>query len=189
MTAIELLDTALKIGLGAAIGAGGSLIAIKLNAQVAADQERRRRRLDIVEKAALDFESTFQVFLRLYSTYNGYLSPPVEPSDSVGVQAMTQVRQETWSKLTEMMSKDVPEALHTLNAIDASLLLVGATDSSKCAEQFRLAATDLQSCLVMINDLFGHPTPSRETVTRLGNEVSRHRLNFYNALRQDYSIL
>jgi len=161
MTTIEVVDTAVKIGLGALIAAAGTFIGIYLKARTAADKERRIRRLDIIERSAQDFEITFQDFLRLYAGYSSYLFPPDEPKDGAGLAAMEQLRKQTWAKLLEKISIEVPTSLNSLHAVDASLLLVGASTSSKCAERFRLAVTDLQSSLVMIGNLEGKPTPSR----------------------------
>ena len=69
MTRLEVIDSAIKIGLGAAISAIASWVAITLTARNEAKKEIHRRRLDVLQQAAVDFEKQSTVFLKLGAVY------------------------------------------------------------------------------------------------------------------------
>src|SRR5262249_22073542 len=60
MTGLELVDTAIKIGLGALIGGGFALLSAGRQHKYELERERMKRRERVLEKIAEEFELAYQ---------------------------------------------------------------------------------------------------------------------------------
>ena len=66
MTALEVVDSAVKIGLGALVAGGFALLASQRQHTHELDRERMKRRERVLEKAAEEFELTYQALSAKY---------------------------------------------------------------------------------------------------------------------------
>src|SRR5277367_4686441 len=73
MTWIEVTDNAIKIGLGALIAGAITLLLSKSSSAHELRKEKIRRRSDMLERIAEDFEKSQTTFLHLYSTFSSYV--------------------------------------------------------------------------------------------------------------------
>ena len=192
MTRLEVVDSAIKIGLGAIIGLVSSIAVSLLTASHERKKEVRRRRLDALEKSAVDFESQTSVFLKLFSAYSTVLimlkqgdaaipaSMAQNPAEAKAALAKT--IKERMKSVWDVVNSEVGPALMELHRIEAVLVTVGANEASKLVERYRLAAVDIQSAVV---DITFEPerVPTLESFTVFMNKAGTARQSFYSQIQ------
>lgn len=195
MTRLEVVDSAIKIGLGAIIGLVSSIAVSLLTASHERKKEVRRRRLDALEKSAVDFESQTSVFLKLFSAYSTVLimlkqgdaaipaSMAQNPAEAKAALAKT--IKERMKSVWDVVNSEVGPALMELHRIEAVLVTVGANEASKLVERYRLAAVDIQSAVV---DITFEPerVPTLESFTVFMNKAGTARQSFYSQIQEDF---
>lgn len=180
MTRLDVIDTAVKIGLGAAITVVGSWFSLWISARNDAKKEIRRRRLDVIQQSAIDFETQSAVFVKLYAAYSSCLIWHAHGDQEMSLRGMNETM-----ALTE---KDVGIALHHLHRLEAQLETVGCSKSSAAAMKYRLAVTDMQSAPRHIVHQVTL-VPKREEFDAIGQRVAGTRAVFYSTLREEFSSI
>ena len=131
----ELLDTIIKIGLGAWIA---GYVAKKI-AQSSQEHEIKKeyfiRRQNLIEQVSEEIEEIYMFFFNLCIYYRGYIdgyNPKISPS------------QNALDKKSEDLNI-IGEHLRKLHVLEGRLILAGIEDGAKCLEQFRHLATDVNN--------------------------------------------
>lgn len=174
MTELEVVDSAVKIGLGAFITAVATIAVTLLHGRHERKTEIRKRRFDLIERLAGDFEQIHPVFIELFSSYATCL----ESTNRLTAEM-------SWKNVAACIVDKVGPALTSLHGLEGRLLLVGAAKSVRALTDYRTAATALQNEVRMIGGTEGPPpTPGRWD--ELGRAVHECRTQFFEALRKEY---
>jgi hypothetical protein len=176
MTTLEIIDSAVKIGLGAAITAVATIVVTMLKARYERRGEISKRRFDLIERLAGEFEQVHSVFIELYAAYATYL----DCSDPIAVEL-------NWTDVRNCIVKKVGPALAALHGLEGRLMLIGALKSVRILGQYRYAFQELQSDVRMIGGSEGQPPSQAHWQTR-GKSVNDCRTEFFDALRKEYEM-
>ena len=131
----ELLDTIVKIGLGAWIA---GFVAKKIADSTQKHEIKKEffvRRQDKIEKVCEEFEEIHMFFLNLCIYYVSYIR---------GYYSKIPVSQKALDKHGEDL-KTIGEHLKKLHVLEGRLILLDIKDGAKCLEQFRHLATDVNN--------------------------------------------
>jgi hypothetical protein len=195
MTRLEVIDSAIKIGLGALIGLVSSVAISFLTARHERKKEVRGRRLNAIEKSAVDFETQTAVFLRLYSSYGTLLIMFNEGDEAIPSSmeknlaeaklARSNVLKERMQTVWNVINNEVGPALLELHRIEAVLVTVGANDASKRVGEYRTAASDLQSAVVDYRYL-PEKLPTHGAFSAIMEKAAVARGSFYAQIQKDF---
>lgn len=131
-----------------------------------------------------DFEKAASAFHKLIARYGSYLSPPAYGR---GTAEFEQVMAKAWDEIGNSLGTDINEALHILHQVEGRLHVTGSVAASKLAESYRVAATDLQSAIVI--PIQNRTRPSPKEWAERGAELIELRKRFCNQLREDIQQL
>ncbi|MBI5766157.1 MAG: hypothetical protein HZA93_00055 [Verrucomicrobia bacterium] len=177
MTRLEVIDSAVKIGLGAMIGGVSALLLAWFNARHQTNSEIRKRRLDLLERVATEFEQTHQVVNEIYSCYGSYLDA-VESGDTGRVAI-------AWNTVSDTFLNKSAAAFSKLVDNEGRLMLLGMTDAVKALNAYRIAATLLQNQIRHPSDGQG-PLITSHSFGQLILEIVKKRSDLYSALKATY---
>lgn len=173
MTKLEVFDTAVKIGLGAALTGIFSFLLARRDHSHELDKEVMRRRQDLLERISSDFEAFHQVVIEIYTAHathrNSLEALKIEPGKGP-----------VNDKLHEAISRLTP-ALKHCHTLEGQLMLLGMSEAASRLMSYRLAVTDLQS----LPGLFGSG-PSAEEFKKMTNACAVLRNEFYAILQKFY---
>jgi hypothetical protein len=171
-TALEILDSAIKIGLGAVIGGVTTYWTTKLNFFREIEKGRIIRRREVFE-AVNDHCTLFTHALRSYwALMADWCDSNNQPAD-----ARAKLRVEA-----EKAGKKLYEAFHELTSAEGKLLLLGLPD---VRSQLRDYGTYAQRFYAEVH--IGKEKLSEEQMDKLRDEMRRHHEEFMSALSTAYS--
>jgi len=173
MTRLEVLDDAVKIGLGAAI----TLVGVLATNHHQRKREFQNRRMDVIQKGANEFQKASEVFIQFYAAYAAYLLPRI--------QSNAEARDLAWEKVFQIMMNDISPALLSMISLEASLTVVGAKKSAKLIADFRSHATAVQSMAVP-SDGGSEKAPSLQQFGDTWNKAEKSSKVVFDALESDY---
>lgn len=135
LTRLEVIDDAVKIGLGAAI----TLAGLVLTSRHQRISEIRKRRLDTIEKTSVEFGGLSEVFTRLQALYGTYLRFFLanDPDSAEGLEELR-------TQIKDMFTKEVNPAVLGLMGLRSRLIVISADHSAQALNQFIEAATAMQ---------------------------------------------
>ena len=125
---LEIVDSAVKIGLGASIAGLVSLVSLKIANRNDRDREFRSHRIKTIESVAVNVDAFFNAHLQLISKIAWYVERDGRASISVTDEMETSLRQP---------DRDLLNASDGLRIAASSLRLLGAGD---CVSHLRHAA-------------------------------------------------
>lgn len=174
MTTLEIVDSAVKIGLGAAITAVTTIVVTMLRAHHERHAEISKRRFDLIERLAAEFEQIHSVFIELYGAYATCLDCPNPTAAEL-----------SWRDARNCMVKKIVPAVTSLQGLEGRLMLIGALESARILGRYRRAFQELQNEVRMIDGSEG-PPPTIAHWQELGKTVDECKTQFFDALRKDY---
>ena len=174
MTNLDVVDSAVKIGLGALITALAAIATTVIRGRHERKTEVRKRRFDLIERITGEFEQVHSVFIELYSSYATYLNCPN--------RLAAEMKQ---SKVQDSIVNKVGPSLISLHAMEGRLMLIGAKRAVTALVAYRIAATNLQNEVRIFGGSEGAP-PTGPQWEHLGTENHACRSKFFEALRMDY---
>jgi hypothetical protein len=174
---LEVVDDALKIGLGAIIGVVGTLIGTLISNRHQTREELRNRRWDAIQKCTVEFEIATQVFNRLHAHYLVYRQPHN--------QSDYQSRAEKWATAYGILNIEVGAAIQSMQGLESMLVVLGAEESSNQIALFRNRALALQSA-VLVTDSDSPAPPSVEDFKALWQKGLFAKIQALKALQNDF---
>lgn len=174
MTWIEIVDTAIKIGLGAVITAvGGYIILSKTHAREV-KKEKWKRTQDTLEGISKEFEIIHKHLIERATT--NFSIPK-------GIKSMEQLMEKEPSDVdafTFEALEQTKEDFLNLYALEGRLMLLGGRAQQKLMEEYRITATKIEDTPIMSPDVVNEIKPVVE-------ELYQKRSNLYNSISQLYT--
>lgn len=181
------MDTAIKIGLGVLIYGLFDLAKTRMRGERDRARQLRERRLETIQKCAMDFEDTCEVFIDLFAEYAVVLRAP-----EIAAQTRTELRavvpgvvRGRITNVMDLVTRRVGPALKSLHRIEVLLITVGAKNAADATLRYRLAATELQS-EVHDPEVSTEAPPTAERWDELGGRTATVRQEFYEQIRLGY---
>jgi hypothetical protein len=115
LTWIDVADTAVKIGLGAAIAAVASYILAKRTQKHELDREYFRRRQDVIERVSAEFSTIHMAFFNIcidYSSLIDYIHTGLAVGDDTRKRYYQHIR-------------DIGDHLRQMHVLEGQLLVAG----------------------------------------------------------------
>lgn len=164
ITLLDVIDSAVKIGLGAVIG----VIAAKQQHSLELRKDALRRRQDALERIVEDFEAVQRVFVDLYSSFGVHVQFSGKDEAVAAIQGQ---------RVHEIMTTQTIPALQNLHAIEGRLRLFDLTDCASAVNEYRGRVTTFQAAVTLEG-----PLPSEETIDKKAREFGATRQRFYELL-------
>jgi hypothetical protein len=177
-TYLDLVDTAVKIGLGAGISAVSGYLVVRANQSAERMKMFTIRRLDILEKAASHFDEYVGSLSNLIATIDGVrLETP-------GLEKFNLDNEDHQKRYSFIQKNDKKFCEDSQNAtyVVAKLLLLGLKDTATVADNFTKLAQEIRSLVLFELTL---PTDAKIESWRIRARELRER--FYDGLRANYS--
>ena len=168
VTALEVLDDVVKIGLGAAIGLVGAFITRKHDRE----KERARRRSDAIERISADFEAAHAVVTEYYGFMQaGFIDP--------------KLRTVFESRLSELRINKFLPALQALHGLEGRLMLLGLPESAKAMQAYIMLVIEYQN---EAHECLTKGQPDRIAKLPLfGGRLYEHRTALFRSLSTTYA--
>jgi hypothetical protein len=174
VTWIEVVDTAVKIGLSGIIAAAAGYVLAKRGQKHELDSEYFRRRQDVIERVSAEFSAVHMVFFNIcigYSSLIDYIH--------TGLSVDSDTRD-----LYGRHIRDIGENLRKMHVLEGQLLVAGALEATDALRRYRLHATDVNDMLRL-----EHPTKTKEEVHAATEELCRRRDDFFYALSKAFKAI
>ena len=170
-TTPEIIDTAVKIGLGALISASGAYWVAHHNHDRDAEKERLRRRRELLEEVAEQVEHFTHAALRCWSV----------ASEVAGFRDRNQAPPAKRVEVLFARRADLYEAFQQISSAEAKLLLLGEIDAQKLLRDYGEYVGEVRS-----NTHPDHLASVTEfTAHRAG--ILKRRMQFFARLSADYA--
>jgi hypothetical protein len=171
MEALEIADTAIKIGLGALISTGGTWLLAKVNHKSEKDKRRFERRLTKMEQAADEFDTYYDALARLVARLEG-----VRRTDGTG-QLTASARD-----FAKEMDANLVAKRASLTKVICTLELLNMTATSKMAAEIQ--DIEFQTRNVAF---FDRRVPEHGEIEAWKRKMSEIRQRFYSSLSGHYA--
>lgn len=125
-TAIEIIDTAVKIGLGGAITLLSTIFVTKLNHKHDHDKEKSKRYYDALESVGADVEEITHIVLKYWALIIEWVR-----NDKQGLD-LTEKRKDELEKTKE----DLFNQFKSLTVAESKLLLLGLEEPAKLLREY-----------------------------------------------------
>lgn len=168
---VEVADTAVKIGLGAAVTGVTAYFIAARNQKHDFEKEYFKRRQDLLEKVAERFEEIHMFFFDVSIQYGSYVSGYVK-----GISPVQADRDKYFDYI-----KKIGDLLRDLHVQEGRLLLAGIKDGTNILREYRLLATDVND-MIKLDD----PVLSEESVSQKSEELCAKKDQFYKVLSKVY---
>lgn len=165
----DLLDSMVKIGLGAIIGAAGTIVGLLLTHRHDSKKEFRRRKADALERILEEFEAIHVVALSICLEFNAWARATADRSPSAEIH---------YKNLAVV--DDLPAMLKKVLVLSGRLNLIGLPESAKDLRDYTAALGDLLNVVK-----FSNP-PSEEVVLGRGTRISNIEEAFVLRLSKHY---
>lgn len=167
LTWVDVVDTAVKIGLSAAIGAIGAYFLAKRTQQHDFKREYFRRRQDVIERVSAEFAAIHMFFFNVtvdYSSLRDALVP--------GSRILDSTRDHYYQVI-----RDIGDKLRQMHVLEGQLLVADIPEGTDALRRYRACATDVNDILQL-----EHPTHSREQIAEVLQRLAALRDEFFSAL-------
>lgn len=176
---IDIVDSAVKIGLGAAVTAIGTLIITKKNHEADRRKELRKHKLDVIEDVSVKAENYFSTYLRLRNKVAGFVK--------------------TYNHSEELPTAEVNKTvMDALRALDSDLMTI-LEERRYCEAKLKLlgqkeAALHLYNSNSVISDLrqklfFDNVIPTKEFLEENLKQFGIHKKLYEEKLAAFYATL
>ncbi len=169
----SLIDTTIKIGLGALIASVSSYLLTRLNHKSEARKEFFKRYFDSIEKISDSAEEYFQKWARFGSAISGVSKGRVEK----GIP----VPHESWKKIKERDGLLVQSRDNKMSAI-SRLKLLGLNDVAIILEETTEIENELRDVVI-----FNNKIPKLEDIFSIQEKMRKKRNSFYKELNKHYN--
>jgi hypothetical protein len=126
VTPIEVVDTAIKIGLGGLITLLGSIAVVRLNHSNEERKERSRRFFDAIEEASTEIEETTHIALRYWALVIEWVR-----NQRLGMDLVESRRDEL-----ERSKKDLFDSFKKMSISEAKLMLFQCKAAASLAREY-----------------------------------------------------
>jgi hypothetical protein len=174
VTWIEVVDTAVKIGLSGIIAAIAGYVLAKRSQKHELDKEYFRRRQDVIERVSVEFSAVHMVFFNICIGYSSLID-----HIHTGLPVDSETRD-----LYGRHIRDIGENLHKMHVLEGQLLVGGALEATDAMRRYRLHATDVNDMLRL-----EHPTKTKDEVHAATEELCRKRDAFFYALSKAFKTI
>lgn len=174
LTWIDVVDTAVKIGLSGVIAAAGGYMLAKRNQKHEFNKEYFRRRQDVIERVSKEFSEIHMVFFNIcigYSSLIDYIHTGLPIADST-------------RDLYGKHIRDIGANLRQMHVLEGQLLVAGAEEATNAMRRYRLHATDINDMLQL-----EHPTKTKGEVHAATEELGQRRDAFYHTLSKAFRAI
>lgn len=174
LTWVDVVDTAVKIGLSGLIAATGGYVLAKRTQKHEFDKEYFRRRQDVIERVSADFSAIHMIFFNIcigYSSLIDYIHTGLPIADPTRDLYGEHIR-------------DMGDSLRKMHILEGQLLVTGADDATQAMRHYRLHATDVNDMLRLEN-----PTMTKEEVQAATQELCGRRDTFYQTLSKAFRAI
>lgn len=141
VTGLEILDTAVKIGLGALISGIATYLVTKLNHDKKLEKQSIQRRRELLEQVSLDIERFWNSYRRYY-----LVSLEVIHRTKIGGDLAQEMRDEY-----EARKKKVLDSTDSLSSAQSSLLLLGLTKEGEILLNFARSSENYMQATKSLN--------------------------------------
>ncbi|MBI9052334.1 MAG: hypothetical protein JEY96_00860 [Bacteroidales bacterium] len=170
---IELIDTSIKIGLGAIIASFSSYMITRYNHKADTQKEFFRRYIDTIESITDSAERYYQKWTGFRSTLDGVSKKTTEVGKTPASNS--------WNFIDEKDDELVQARSDRMTAI-SRLKLLKIEDVAKCLEDSIKIENELREIV-----MFKRIVPSVKEVKRFSVRMSKNRTEFYNLLSCYYN--
>lgn len=173
MDVYSLVDTAIKIGLGALITGVGTYCVAKLNHERELKKIGTIRKIDLIEKVSEQAELYFYGWQRMASSLGGIYSGRNIPTD--GFSAVQ------WKKIKERDEAFLSSKEHVYQVI-ARLRLLGANEAANLLGEMNKSIGKFRDPMIL-----KRTTPTHEEFKKVREEVNEYIKKFHGQLCSLYS--
>lgn len=174
LTWIDVVDTAVKIGLSGVIAAVGGYLLAKRSQKHEFAKEYFRRRQDVIERVSAEFSTVHMAFFNIcidYSSLVDFIHTRMPVADATRDRYYKYIR-------------EIGDNLRQMHVLEGQLLVAGAEDATNAMRQYRLHATDINDMLKL-----EEPTKTREEVQAATEELGRRRDTFFHSLSRTFKTI
>jgi hypothetical protein len=168
---IEIVDTGLKIGLGAAISGIATYQVTKRNHSHEFDREYFKRRQSALEQISESFELIHKFLLEVSAdnvTYiKGYIS---------GISPTSEI-----TNLFCSHTKELGNTLKEMHIMEGKLLLNGLPEATNCLREYRLLAVEVNNALSLQK-----PTRTDQEMHDISERLCSKKDSFYSLITKPY---
>lgn len=171
---IELLDTAVKIGLGSAVTAIGAIVLARINAGKERETEFLKRKRNRIEEISRDFEKAHATVIDVNAT-NGTILLAIEGNREIS---------EKWIVQLHVLEEEFKKVFETVHILEGSLSLIECDQARKEIENYRNGLTCFSQNIAWIpsDEFKGKVLETDAAVKRM----TTARTNFYQFIRTEY---
>ncbi|TGU72413.1 hypothetical protein E4633_08890 [Geomonas terrae] len=176
---IGILDTAVKIGLGAIISGLSTYRVASLNHSKEAIKELRQRKLNIIEASVVNVDEYFKALSKLISAADGIQRMRSE-ADEHKLDLNDKDDNARWNFLYDVDQKFVEARDHKAYAV-SKLRLIGATATSEILNQLVELEQEVRLKLI-----FDKHIPRQEDLQRWRDKLSSVKSEFFTEICKQY---
>jgi len=170
----NIIDTSVKIGLGAFISAFSSYVISKLNHRADTKKEFFRRYMDTIEKLTDSSETYFQKWITFVNCIAGDSRRMYDKGEKI--------QQEEWEQIT-LRDKLLVESRNEKQTATARLRLLGEYKAAKILEETNNIEQELRDLV-----LFEQEIPTLDKLMKINERMRVLRKSFYTELNKCYSV-
>jgi len=170
-TTIEVIDTAVKIGLGGAITLIGTLLVTKLNHSHDHSKEKGKRHYDALESVGADVEEITHVSLRYWALIIEWVR-----NHSQGLD-LTDKRKEELEKTKD----DLFDSFKSLTVAESKLLLLGLDEPAKLLRAYGEYLKSMRR-----NCYYEKESLTEQTMNEVREELLKKREVLFSSLSEAY---
>ena len=174
LTWVDVVDTAVKIGLSGLIVAISGYMLAKRSQRHEFDKEYFRRRQDVIERVSAEFSAVHMAFFNICVDYTSLID-----YIHMGLP-VTDVTRDRYYKYI----REIGDNLRQMHVLEGQLLVAGAENAMNSMRQYRLHATDINDMLRL-----EEPTKTKEEVQVATSELARRRDAFFQALSKAFKAI
>ena len=172
VTTLDIIDTAVKIGLGALISGATAYVITRLKYHSDINKELLSRRQILLERVANQVEELNRVYLKYYASMLNFIRDKKEGIEWPGY------KKDEHKEVT----KDLNAGFQELTSAEAKLLLLGETDAYDTLRTYGAKIYAFTQKVVYGN----RENLEERDIVSLMNEIREARINFYRVLSQQF---
>lgn len=173
MTTIEVVDTALKIGLGAIITAIAGIVALNKTQSHEIEKQRWRRIQDALEEISREFEGIHRKLVKRATT-DFTVKKMVQPEHTITIRQFGDPEGQM-----DVALRETKECILKLHELEGKLLLIAGAKEEGLLQDYRSKATEIED--VSINQP-GAPEELKPVI----DDLIAKRSAFYAAISSLY---
>jgi hypothetical protein len=174
----DILDTAVKIGLGALISGVSTYWVTRLNYKNDAQKEADLRRHNTIAAAAGHVDEYLTAFIRLISSIDGV----IRSNPGLKVLDLTQPSHKACYDFIRQSDQEFCKARDSSIFASSKLLLLGLNEVTLTLDELRNYSNEIRQ-LVM----FEFHLPDKALIAEWRGKIDSRRLDFFNKLSRHYN--